>query len=385
MNNFQDGFPGRLVKIPEGIFAFVPDPLPPPTLSSLDMEIAENLSKADRALGELKGKGSLLPNPYFLIGPLQQREALHSSRLEGTYSSAEELILADADPNRKPVRSEIGEVHNYIQALEYGLDRLQSLPVSKRLIREVHKHLMANVRGEEKRPGEFRKAQNHIGVMGESVELARFVPPPVREMEVCLDDLDEFIHLDNNLLGLVKLALVHYQFEAIHPFMDGNGRIGRLMIALLLCNWGLLDSPLLYMSSYFTRYEKIYKDSLLNISQKGAWTDWIRFFLRGVAEQSVDAIKRADLLLELLQQYRIQLGKIQVSNKPLILIDELFKSPWTTATRVREQLDVTTVTAQKSINKLVEAGILREVTGRPRGRIYIAPGILEIIEKDSLD
>lgn len=381
---FHESFPGRLIKIPEGVCAFVPDPLPPSGLKIENM--VNSVSRADHAIGELKGVGANLPNPHLVIGPLQNREAIRSSALEETIATAQELVLFHAELDKAPPRNEIREVRNYIVAMEHGLDRLKTdLPISNRLIREVHKHLTTGVRGREKRPGEFRAIQNYIAAEGASITQARFVPPPVLDMNESLHDLELYLQPSQDIPALVRLALIHYQFEAIHPFMDGNGRMGRLLITLLLCSWGLLTEPLLYMSSYFEKHRTRYKDLLLAVSQTGSWEEWIGFFLDGIVDQSEDAIKRATMLLNLKDRYRTELQQKQSSNLPLRLIDELFLAPWTTMRRASQVLRATPRTAQLNIDKLVAAGILREATGRKRSRIYIAPGILEIIEKDSFD
>ena len=381
---FQTDCPGRLVKIPEGVYAFVPTPLPPSNLQ-LDLKIINLLSEANQSLGELKGVASNLPNPYFLIGPLRAREAILSSKLEGTITTAEELIMYEAQGEKGRVRDETREVSNYIKAMEYGLARLKELPLSNRLIREVHAKLMEDVRGQEYSPGEFRKHQNYIGMKGQKIEDGRFVPPPVLDMIKALSDLESFFHDQNELPPLVKLAIIHYQFETIHPFMDGNGRIGRLLITLMLCDWKQLGEPLLYMSSYFERNKDLYMDLLFAISQKGAWIEWIEFFLRGVIIQSLDAIIRVKKLLMLQSQYRQKIQTIRTSALQLKLVDELFLSPWTTMSRAADVMGITRMSAQNNINKLVKAGILRESTGRPRDRVYIATGIIEIINRDSFD
>lgn len=382
--NFQEGFPGRLVKIPVGVFAFVPDPLPP---KGLDVNsVRHRLSEADRAVGTLAGIGSTPTlNPYLIIGPLQKREALSSSRLEGTVASAKQLAMFDAAPTRPVKNSDIREVSNYRVAMDTALARRKDMPVCNRLIREAHKQLLTGVRGRHRNPGSFRNTQNHIGTEESPIELARFVPPPVQEMLESLHDLENYMQNPYEPEPLVKLALIHYQFEAIHPFLDGNGRIGRLLITLLLCDWSLLPVPLLYMSSYFEKHRTTYKDLLLAVSQTGGWNEWIDFFLEGVLEQSADAAKRARMLLNLREHYRQILQSTQRSTHPLTLIDELFHSPAITAERTRQLLRVTPATAQATINRLVEIDFLQEATGRTRNRIYIAPGILEIIEKDSID
>jgi Fic family protein len=379
---FSSAAPGKLVKIPEGDFAFVPEPLPPKL--ELDARTAQILSEAAWALGELSGVGQKLPNPHLLIGPFLRREAVLSSRIEGAVATAEELLLFEAIPTREPPRDEIREVANYVRALEFGLERLRELPVSLRLMRELHKVLLTGARGEERRPGQFRDRQNYIGNPSQGIADARFVPPPVQEMNQALDDFEKFIHAPSELPFLIRLTLIHYQVEAIHPFIDGNGRIGRLLIPLVLCEARYLPQPLLYLSAYFERNREAYADHLLRVSQTGAWSDWIRFFLEGVAEQSRDAVRRSQRLLDLQQEYHGKLQTARASALLLKLVDKLFAFPALTISHARKELDVTYPSAKRNMQKLVEAGILEAVNGRRRNRVYIAPEIISIIEAEKI-
>lgn len=324
----------------------------------------------------------MLPNPHLLIGPFMRREAILSSRIEGTYASEEELLLFEAAPQRPPKTPDVKEVANYVGALEYGLARLEALPVCLRLIREVHARLLEGVHGTDRRPGEFRTSQNYIGRPGQPIAEARYVPPPVNEMMIALDQFEKYLHTNNDLPPLVKLALVHYQFEAIHPFVDGNGRIGRLLITLLLCERQLLPKPLLYLSAYFDKNRDAYVDHLLRISQAGTWEDWILFFLTGVAEQGRDAIEKSQKLLQLRQEYRDSLQTARTSALLLQLVDELFSRLILTTRGAERLLNVTYTSAQSNIKKLVDAGILRELTGQKRNRVYCSPDILRIISAD---
>lgn len=378
--DFSEHAPGRFVQSPEGYWTFVPHPLPPKL--EFDLQTIRLLSEANRGLGELAGVGQTLPNPHLLIGPFLRREAIFSSRIEGTTATAEELLLFEALPTEEPRTPDAREVANYVKALEYGLQRLKNLPVSLRLIRELHGVLLSGVRGQDRRPGEFRRSQNIIGQRGQRIEHARYVPPPVPEMQQGLDEFERFLHTPSDLPFLVQLALIHYQFEAIHPFMDGNGRIGRLLITLLLCERGLLKEPLLYLSAYFERNRDAYVDHLLHVSQAGTWSEWIQFFLQGVAEQSEDAIRRSQSLLSLWQNYRGRFQTARSSALLLKLVDALFAYPATWISRARKQLGVTHRSAQLNVEKLVAAGILAEKTGRQRNRVYLAPEILAIIEAD---
>ena len=378
--DFTDDAPGELVKTVEGLWAFVPHPLPPQF--DIGPATINRLSAADFALGQLKGVGQMLPNAQLLIVPFLRREAVLSSRIEGTIASLDQLVLFEVEPSRDPQNPDVGEVANYVSAMRFGLARLEELPVSLRLIRELHEKLLTGVRGQDRRPGEFRQTQNAIGQQGRPVEEARYIPPPVTQMTQALSEFELFLHESTELPFLIKLALVHYQFEAIHPFLDGNGRIGRLLLSLLLCEKEYLTRPMLYLSGFFEKHRDRYIDSLLRVSQSGDWAGWIDFFLEGVAEQSADAVDRSGLLLKLREQYREKAQTARASALPLLLIDELFQNPALTITMARTVLDVTAVSAQRSVDRLVDLGILEEVTGQQRNRIYLAREILSIVNAE---
>lgn len=381
-SDFVGAFPGRLVRasaLSGEYWAFDPVPLPPDL--SLTPRMIALLSRADQALGELKGVGRMLPNPDLLIGPFLRREAVASSRIEGTITNFEQLLLFEADPTEDEQAADHREVYNYVAALKLGLELLKELPVSLRLLRRVHERLLTGVRGEDRRPGHFRDRPNMIGAPGQTPAEARFVPPPVAEMRTALNDLERYIAYPSGLPALVDLALIHYQFETIHPFLDGNGRLGRLLISLLLCERGCLTQPLLYLSAYFERHRDAYMDHLLDVSRRGSWLGWIEFFLRGVAIQSGSAVGRCNDLLDLWGRYRTKTHNISNSSALLRLIDILFERPAITIGQAAEALGITFSGAQRNIEKLEQAGILREVTGRSRDRIYIADEIVHIIEK----
>jgi Fic family protein len=376
---FSASAPGRVVRDPNGYWTYEPDGLPP--VLSFDATLVKKLTVAERALGELAGVGSMLPNPHLLIGPFLRREAVLSSRIEGTVTRLEQLLLFEARQEESEQTGDVAEVANYVRALEYGLARLPQLPVSLRLLKEIHERLLEGVRGADKRPGQFRAVQVMIGRQGQSLEDARFVPPPPSTVNDHLRALESFIHQANDLPVLVQLALIHYQFEAIHPFMDGNGRMGRLLITLLLCERGSLPQPLLYLSAYLERHSDAYRDHLLHVSQGGGWTDWIRFFADGVAEQAIDGVQRARQLLALQKQYREQMQGKSHSSLVLRLVDELFASPVITIGRAEEVLKVTFRSAQQNIDKLLKTGILREITGKQRNRVYLAQGIMNLLDE----
>jgi Fic family protein len=376
---FRKGKAGRLIETPQGYWAFVPNDLPPKL--DLSWELVQQISESDRRLAELAGVAGTLPNPHLLIHPFTRREAVLSSRIEGTLASLNDLMSFEALGIVHPDRPDVLEVANYVSALEYGLKRLAKLPVSTRFMRELHEILMRGARGEHLTPGEFRRSQNWIGPPGCLLKEATFVPPPVEEMKEALSALERYIHAEPSLPPLVRMALIHYQFEAIHPFLDGNGRIGRLLITLLLCADGVLPQPLLYLSAFFERYRSEYYRLLLEVSQLGNWTAWIAFFLRGVAEQSVDALNRAHQLQQLSTQYRDMLRQRKASANLLQLAELLFRTPVLSPKSVAEALKLTYMAAQKNIDKLVDAGILKETTGRKRGRTYVAQQVMEILEK----
>jgi Fic family protein len=377
--DFTANAPGRLVTAPEGHLAYVPNPLPPEF--DLELSTVNLLADAERALGELKGVGQRLPNPRLLINPFLRREAVLSSRIEGTTTGLQQLLLFETAPSDEPGDADVREVANYVAALELGFSLLERLPVSLRLIRQIHERLMEGVRGQEQRPGEFRHIPNLIGHRGATPDTARFVPPPVKEMHEALHDLERYIgeHRDD-LPFLIQLALVHYQFEVIHPFMDGNGRVGRLLIALQLRERAYLPQPLLYLSAYFEYHRDAYRDHLLAVSRSGTWTQWIDFFLQGVAEQSTDTVQRSYQLLDLLQRYQSwALAAIRSGNLAR-LVELVFVRPVISIANVEEWLGVTQPAASRLVQQMVDRGILEEVTGRQRNRRFAALEILEILD-----
>ncbi|MCL5951137.1 MAG: Fic family protein [Chloroflexi bacterium] len=385
-NSFQAGSPGRVVQIGQAglaYWAFVPAPLPPDLTPSYDL--IRVLSEADRALGELAGLGRALPNPHLLIGPFVRREAVLSSRIEGTQADIADLYVYEAEQRRAPhppapPESDVQDVLNYVRAMEYGLTRLKELPMSLRLLRELHAELLHGVRGEQATPGEFRRTQNWIGKPGCTLSNASFVPPPVPEMLESLDGFEKYLHGGNRLPPLIRLALLHYQFETIHPFLDGNGRIGRLLVTLLLVHWNLLPLPLLYLSAFFESHRDEYYDRLFAVSQQAAWEAWILFFLRGVAEQARDATGRASRLQDLQRRWHDQLTHARGSALLFRLADSLFESPVLTIAQAQALLKVTYRSAQQNVQKLVDAEILRAVDESTYGKKFSAPAILEIIE-----
>lgn len=358
--------------------AFVPPPLPPEV--TLDPELVSALSEADRNLGLLAGAGEWWPNPHLLIRPFMRREAVLSSRIEGTQASVADLVLFEASP-RASSAPDVREVANYVRALELGVREDRALPISLRLMRELHGELMADVGGAHLTPGEFRTSQNWIGPPGCTLNQATFVPPPPEDMRDALDAFEKYLHKESDLPPLIRLAIAHYQFEAIHPFLDGNGRVGRLLVTLLLDEWKLLPQPLLYLSAFFDRRRSEYYQLLLGVSVAGNWGDWITFFLTGIAEQSTDVVDRARRLFALRERYRAELHSARSSALPLKLVDFLFEQPAVTVAQARDLLDVSPRAARMNVAKLEEAGIVREFTKKARNRIYIAPEILDLLRE----
>ncbi len=368
--------------------AFIPDPLPPAIdHSSLLTELHEPLLMAERALSVLEGavgSGPVASNPYLLIGPFSRREAVASSAIEGTIASLEELALIEADDTALGEREpEVREVQNYVKALRQGFE--SDLPVCNRLIRDLHRTLMTGARGKETGPGQFRRQQNAIIERKAGRKRIRFIPPPVPEMEKAMADLETFLHQPSNLPRLVQLAMVHYQFETIHPFLDGNGRIGRLLITLLLRERSQLARPLVYLSDYFERHRVAYCDLLLGVSLRGEWFPWLAFFLEGVAEQATDARRRAAALSALLNQYRERIVQPRAPAILSTIVEHLFDRPAVTVRMIAEKFNVTAATAGKYVDRLERAGILKEATGRKKDRVWLAEGILLAVRENYPD
>lgn len=381
---FRTAAPGRLVPTLGGAHAFVPDPLPEQLV--LGTGTVRLLARAENALGRLAGTTAREFNPYLVGSPMLHREAIVSSRIEGTITTPEQLVLVQAESSRGRRRSideDTYEVLNYMRAMRHGLERLRDLPVCLRLIREVHRELLTGVRGDQERPGEFRTHQNWVrGRLDETIDNARFVPPPPTEMKRVLDEFERYLSPDPSAdrdPDLIRLALIHYQFETIHPFRDGNGRVGRLLIPLLLCSHGRLESPILYLSAFFERHRDLYVDLLLHVSQSGDWMSWVDFFLRGVIESSEEAIQQATDLLALRQKYHRQFQTGRSSALLMRLIDRLFQAPSITIKDAAELLGVSQQAASNNIRKLEEAGILSETTGRRRSRIFVANEIMDFM------
>lgn len=368
--------PGRTVRSASGLDAFVPDPLPPEL--EWTPELLRELSAADRAIGRLAGEGARLPNPHLLIRPFLQREAVLSSRIEGTRATLSEVLSAEAG-GEEIGSDDLREVTNYVKALEHGLARLRDFPLSLRLVRELHAQLLEGVRGNQATPGEFRRSQNWIGPPGAGAADATYVPPPPLEMQEALAAWESFLHT-TALPPLVQIALVHYQFEAIHPFLDGNGRVGRLLITLFLVERGLLPSPLLYLSAFFEASRRDYYERLQRVSAAGEWEEWLVYFLRGVTRQAEDALSRATRINARLGRWKAETADF-ASRVPGGLVDLLAENPFWTVAAAARRLGVAYTTARRAVSRLQAAGIVAPVAGNRRDRVYCAREILEILEE----
>jgi Fic family protein len=368
---------GRKVRCTGGYWAFVPAPLPPRL--AWDEGLAAALSAADRAIGRLAGEGRRLPNPHLLLRPFVRREAVLSSRIEGTQATLGELLAAEAGSAIDRSPADLHEVANYVVALEHGVERLRSLPLSLRLVRELHEKLMRGVRGDSATPGEFRRSQNWIGPAGCTLADATYVPPPADALMACLGAWETFLHEDS-LPPLVQIALAHSQFEAIHPFLDGNGRVGRLLITLLLIEKGVLESPLLFLSAYFEAAREEYYARLLGVTERGEWEEWLAYFLSGVAQQADDAVDRIARIDDLLVRWRVLLGGA-ASRLPERAIDLFAENPYWTIGNLAQRMGVAFTTAQRAVDRLVSSGVVTLAAGAKRNRVYCARALLEILEE----
>jgi len=378
-NDFHSLEVGQVILTTKGYYAFLPAPLSP----NLDWSslLVTALSEAERDLSRLATLAGAFPFPRLLIQPFMRREAVLSSRIEGTRATLAELYTYEsAQLTFLEPDSDVREVHNYVAALDYGMERLKTLPISLRLMRELHEKLIQGVRGGNLTPGEFRRTQNWIGPAGSTIMTATYVPPPVDEMNQALSDLEKFIHTETDVPALARAAMIHYQFEAIHPFLDGNGRVGRLLMALLLAEWNILSQPLLNLSAYFERYRQEYYDHLLAVSQRGDWEAWLRFFLRGVSAQSRDSITRMERLGSIRSSYQPLVEAEKNSERMAAAVDFLFGRPIFNAKQLAEGLNMPFKTSRQYIEKLVQAGILREITGYARNQIYRADEIFNAID-----
>ena len=377
--NFSSPSSGTPILTQTGYWAFLPAPLPPEINWSLPLVSA--LANAERDLSKLATLAGSFSFPKLVTRPFVFREAIFSSRIEGLHASMTDLYAYESAPISfvKPGNN-AREVYNHVRALEFGLERVKTLPISLRLIRESHTRLLEGI-SVGLTPGEFRRSQNWIGAVGSTPSTAKYVPPPVDEMNTELDQLEKFIHSGSEIPALVRAGLIHYQFEAIHPFLDGNGRIGRLLMILLLSEWNLLPQPLLNLSVYFERYRQEYHDLLLAVSQKGDWEAWLRFYLRGVSNQANESLVRLDKLQTLRATYQVLADAERNTERMEQVLDYLFTQPVLSVRQLQSFLRISFPIAQHYIDRLARAGILQEVTGQSRNRIYQANAIFQALEE----
>ena len=370
---------GTYISQPQGYKAFIPKPLPPDPPLSMDEELIDLLSKADRAIGRLDGITDALPNPDLFIAMYVRKEAVISSQIEGTQSSLIDVLEYEITGGKQKFPSDIGEVVNYIDAMNYGLERIKSLPLSLRLIKEIHSRLLVGVRGQERRPGEFRSSQNWIGPPGCTLKTAEFVPSPPQEMIRAMGELEKFLYDESPRPTLISCGLAHCQFETIHPFLDGNGRIGRLLITFLLCQRGVLSRPLLYLSHYFKQYRREYYNCLMSVRNKGDWEGWIKFFLKGIWEVSKEAVQTSRYIISLESEHTRLIQEQVRGGKGGNLLELLFRYPIISIPEVKNRLQIAFGTANRLINEFVRLGILKEITARERNRLFAYTKYLDLL------
>ncbi len=355
---------------PEGYLAFIPKPLPPLPPLELDSGLLNLLEKAVAELGRLDGVAKVIPDPDFFVSMYVRREAVLSSQIEGTQSTLEDLLELELESDRRDRLSDAFEIANYVNAMNFGLERIETLPLSLRLIREIHKELLRDGRGSMATPGEFRRTQNWIGPEGASLKRATFIPPPVIDMNEALHDFESYLHADSSYPTLIEVGLAHAQFETIHPFLDGNGRVGRLLNTFLLVHQGILRKPLLYLSYYFKLHRTEYYDRLMSVRLDGDWEGWIRFFLRGVVQTAQEATETAEQLFELREAHRTLVLDEHLGQNGLLLLSRLFQQPLININVAAAVLGSTFPTASRLISAFEDLSLLREITGQKRSRIY---------------
>ena len=366
----------------KGYNAFVPAKLPPIPAVDIDPEMYKLLSSADRKLGRLDGVTQVLPNPELFVAMYVRKEALLSSQIEGTQASLVDILDADIIASEEK-KNDIAEVVNYVNAMRFGLQRLESFPLSLRLIRDIHKILLHGTRGASRNPGEFRTSQNWIGPAGSSINNATFVPPTVPDMNEALGDLENFMHKQDEIPALIKIAIIHAQFETIHPFLDGNGRMGRLLITFWLCHENVLCEPLLYLSHYFKQNRSEYYDRLMDVRRKGDWEQWVKFFLKGVASVSDEAIDTAKVIIKLKEKCSNLLYECDKNNSHMQkLLLMLFENPIIGRRDIEQELSVSNPTAGSLIAALEDVNILQDITPeKSRNKKYIFEEYIAVLEK----
>lgn len=362
---------GRFIRQQSDYTAFIPNPLPPEPPIQIDSEILYLLSAADRRLGRLDGITQILPNPDLFVAMYVKKEAVLSSQIEGTQASLIDVLEEDNETHEYKEKK-VEEVVNYVNAMNYGIGRLQELPLCLRLIREIHSVLLVNVRGGERNPGEFRKSQNWIGPAGCTLATATFIPPPVLDMQNAMNNLEIFINKnEDNIPPLIKIGLLHAQFETIHPFLDGNGRMGRLLITFWLCQQQILTKPLLYLSYYFKKNRTEYYDRLMDVRLKGDWEGWIKFFLKGIAEVSDEAIITAKQILTMKEKHALIINQqFKNPSNGLKLLEKLFENPLVTINKVAEILEVSYPTASLLVIGFCDLGLLKSNSRAQRNKRF---------------
>ena len=364
---------GRYIQRSSGYKAFIPESLPPIPPLKMDNEMLTMISGADRALGRLDGSIQTLPDANLFVFMYVRKEAVLSSQIEGTQSSLDDVLEAEARLFQKRHPADVREVINYIEALNYGIERLAEIPVSVRLLREIHKRLLKGVRGAKRQPGELRKTQNWIGPAGAAISEAVFVPPLAQEVSRCLSDLEKFIQSRTpELPALVKIGLAHAQFETIYPFLDGNGRIGRLLITLLLYDWKILQKPVLYISYYFKKHREQYYNLLQGIRDKGEWEEWLKFFLTAVNEVAASATETARRIVALREKDRSGIVKHfgRATANGLTVLETLYSQPIISINDIRKLTGLSFTAASQLMNRFLEQDILQEYTGQKRNRLF---------------
>ena len=371
---------GKYVRQPTGYRAFIPEPLPPKPPVCVDGDLQVLLSQADRALGRLDGSIQTLPHPDLFVYMYVRKEAVLSSQIEGTQSSLQDVLAAEARILAPDRPQDVDEVVNYVRAMNHGLARLPDFPVSTRLIREIHAELLRGARGSHLTPGDIRTSQNWIGPGGCTLNEATFVPPPPHEVAQHLSELERFLHADTHLPLLIKIGLAHAQFETIHPFLDGNGRVGRLLITFLLCEQHVLLKPVLYLSHYFKQHRQQYYEHLQAVRDAGTWEDWLSFFLRGVVEVSGQATETARRILNLREQHRLaiteNLGRAAANGYRAL--EHLYQHPIVSVKEVQELIGTTYPAANDLVTKFVESNILTEITGQARNRKFMYQSYIDL-------
>lgn len=372
---------GAYIQQQSGYKAFIPEPLPPNPPVKIEGDLQNLLSNADMSLARLNGLGHFLPNSSLFIAMYVKKEALLSSQIEGTQASLEDLFGFENGEKLDNI-NDVAEVVNYIKALNYGIERLADFPMSLRLIKEIHEILMEGVRGGEKTPGEFRKSQNWIGTPGCILKDARFVPPPPHEVEAAIGALELYMHQPRQLPVLVSCALIHYLFETIHPFLDGNGRLGRLLITYYLHWQGVMEKPLLYLSYYFKKYRQEYYDRLNMVRDSGDFEQWIAFFLKGVVVTADSAVETARQIMELQTTHRNLLWQKKLSSPLAVgILEKLYYTPYISVNDIARDFSISYQAASTLVSQLEGVGILREITGRKRDKRYVYSDYLNILEE----